>query len=722
MNEVKKNFLYQLLPAVYRQIDQQQGLSLETLLNIMETEWENIRAQVDTAYSNCFVETCEPWAEAYIADLLGIKGLHDSTVLSSQRARIANTIRYRRRKGQRGILEHVINDVTGWRALVVEYMQLLSVTQHLKHIRLGKSQTINIRNIHDLATLGTPFDVNSHLIDVHDIPRYPAKFNINNLGLFIWRLVSYPVVGGTAYAVDTSHQKYTFNPVGFDTQLFNTNQVLTDFTETATETNLPVAIRPAAFQEDLAQEKDPQTQNSKYYGPQRSFCIWVDNKLLKPNQIIAADLSQWKMPIFSPQQKAAIDVKLGRIMLKDADQHVTVNYRYGFSAPIGGGRYDRRKTLEKEDMNTVYVPIAPPGLKNPIAKPTLQEAIDYWQKNLNVTTIQIENDATYTGAIEFDNQSNSRALTIQAANNTRPCLQVLDDHGKLMPIVFKSTPNSTLQVTLNGLWINSHFLDLCKNVSLIVSHCTLIPSDPQNAAARVSLFCSTSQGPSEVTISNSITGAIYLPEDVANLKISNSIIDAEQQVALAAFDLQSGLSPTVMSNPATMAGPNTILEQVTILGSVYVSELILLSNSIITQKVKTNRTQTGVIRFSYLPLDSETPPRYQCQPDLDFIPQAQQRAQDEGLSHYTDLKTKDPIWWRNTLLILKPQFTSTKYPLPGYAQLNIRVKQSILEGADNGAEMGCFQPLNQPLLQKQLQEILYEYLPFGLKSVLFYIT
>lgn len=76
----------------------------------------------------------------------------------------------------------------------------------------------------------------------------------------------------------------------------------------------------------------------------------------------------------------------------------------------------------------------------------------------------------------------------------------------------------------------------------------------------------------------------------------------------------------------------------------------------------------------------------------------------------------------NNSSALQPQFTSTRYNDPGYAQLNINVPQSIATGAANGSEMGCFQSLNQPQYQAQLQALLDEYLPLGLITSLFYVS
>ena len=53
----------------------------------------------------------------------------------SQRAQVANTLAYRRRKGTAAVLEQLARDVTGWNASVVEFFQLLATTQYMNHLR-----------------------------------------------------------------------------------------------------------------------------------------------------------------------------------------------------------------------------------------------------------------------------------------------------------------------------------------------------------------------------------------------------------------------------------------------------------------------------------------------------------------------------------------------------------------------------------------------------------
>ncbi len=55
MIDTTTSLLYNLLPAIYRQQDQAQGLVLQALFNIMQEEFDNLQGQIDMAYNNCFI-------------------------------------------------------------------------------------------------------------------------------------------------------------------------------------------------------------------------------------------------------------------------------------------------------------------------------------------------------------------------------------------------------------------------------------------------------------------------------------------------------------------------------------------------------------------------------------------------------------------------------------------------------------------------------------------
>ena len=189
--------VYDLLPVIHRIRDAERGLQLQALLEVTETELAQLRGDVDGLYDDWFVETCAEWVLPYIGDLLGVQGLRPVPGASGLRALVANTIRYRRRKGTPSVLEQVARDVTGWPARVVEYYRLLGTTQHLDHVRLDASRTADLRDADGLALVGTPFDETARTGEVRHIDIGRGRYNLPDVGIHLWRLAAYPVTAGT---------------------------------------------------------------------------------------------------------------------------------------------------------------------------------------------------------------------------------------------------------------------------------------------------------------------------------------------------------------------------------------------------------------------------------------------------------------------------------------------------------------------------------------------
>ena len=211
---------YELLPAIHRIRDAEQGGPLGGLLGVVEQEWRRLVEDVDGLYDDWFIETCDEWVVPYIADLLGVPGLTPVAGGPSQRALVANTLGYRRRKGTPAVLEQLARDVTGWPARVVEYFALLATTQHLDHVRPANVRTPDLRDSARLELLDTPFGRAAHTVDVRHIDIGRGLYNIPNVGLHLWRLGSYAVSAVDARAVDQTHERWTFDPAGRDLPLF----------------------------------------------------------------------------------------------------------------------------------------------------------------------------------------------------------------------------------------------------------------------------------------------------------------------------------------------------------------------------------------------------------------------------------------------------------------------------------------------------------------------
>ncbi|HEY9422794.1 MAG TPA: hypothetical protein VIW92_15375, partial [Thermoanaerobaculia bacterium] len=105
----REDRLYDLLPAVYRQRDEEQGHALRSLLRVIGEQVNVVEDDIAQLYDNWFIETCQDWVVPYLGDLIGYRpvdeagrpgeagsGLDKALI---PRGEVANTLRYRRRKG-----------------------------------------------------------------------------------------------------------------------------------------------------------------------------------------------------------------------------------------------------------------------------------------------------------------------------------------------------------------------------------------------------------------------------------------------------------------------------------------------------------------------------------------------------------------------------------------------------------------------------------------------
>src|SRR5258706_9592421 len=192
--------IYSLLPAIYRIRDEEQGKPLKALLSVIAEQVAVVEENLAQLYDDQFIETCADWVIPYIGDLIGYRSLYKlAPKVSSPRAEVANTIAYRRRKGTVAMLEQLAHDVTDWPAHVVEFFQLLATTQYMKHLRPTNLYAPNLRKWEPLERLNTAFDTIAHTAEVRRIASRHGRYNIPNIGIFLWRLHDYSLTHSPAF-------------------------------------------------------------------------------------------------------------------------------------------------------------------------------------------------------------------------------------------------------------------------------------------------------------------------------------------------------------------------------------------------------------------------------------------------------------------------------------------------------------------------------------------
>lgn len=745
--------IYELIPSIYRIRDHEQGEPLKALIEIIAREAGIVEEDISRLYNNWFIETSDEWVIPYIGDLLRVRGLHEIETVPdfSMRAYVANTLRYRRRKGTASVLEQLALDTTGWRARVVEFFHLLGTTQNLNHLRMQNIVPPSLREMNQLELLNKAFDSISHTIDVRHINGINGWYNIMNIGLFLWRLQSYKMIKSTATRITPNLEKYTFCPLGKDIQLFNPPQTETEITNLADEQNVPGYLRRLPLYTELEnmrlglannQSSDDLINEAVWFGPNPVFQVILNDAVIPRAEIAICNLTEWAVPT---NQKAyinnqgdtvnfpisvAVDPALGRITFPDgvAIDRVQVIYNYGFSADVGGGPYDRQDSLTEwyrpDERPAVWQigvtkdnEIISSAQQPELLVETLQEAINAWNIHIN------ENPGTFGIIAILDNDTYNENLTasskvvlpvgsqlaLVAAN--WPQVDVPDlpgvkkrNIGQIVPAELRPhiQGNITVQGTsadnvpnpgdliLDGLLIGGRIDVQSGNLnSLRISNSTVVPSK-----GGINVIANNDQ--LKLIFDFSITGNIILNVPITELQINNSIV--ERQGAQAIYAPLSKVK----------------IQSSTILGETECN-MLEAENTIFTHQIQTTRTQAGCVRFSFVPPGSKTPRRYRCQPVLAL----QKKANELGLDTVDKLSTEDKAL---IISILKPSFTSLIYGHHAYCQLNHACPAEIKKGAEDASEMGVFRHIKQPQRESNLKVALGEYLNLGLEAGLIFVT
>lgn len=705
--------LLALLPAFYRERDAGEGEPLRALLAVIAEQGAVVEQDIARLYDNWFIETCDHWLVPYIGDLLGVRGLHALTASGghSPRALVANTLRLRRRKGTVAALEQVAQDASGWRARALEFFQQLATSQHLNHLGRQSLVTTDIRRPLAMERLGSAFDQSFRLGEVRPLPA--GRYNIANLGIFIWRLQSYSLRLARAQPASGEPGRYHIDPlgrgpadIGVDpasggAMLYNRPRTETDISSLAEPHHLPEPLSRWRLHAELAGVRqalaDGHSLPLRYFaatdgGP--ALQIWLDGEPVEPENLLICDLSplpgvvpeQWQRPPASlvvsssdgssslsfPRQPGqllvGLDPVLGRIALPlaAAVSRVEISYAYAFAGDIGGGPYDRRPLLASDEAASGLYTSEDFDqlLRVPEDQPTLAAALG--QINLGSRVlIRLNHDQpeVLSPLLSLDDTQ----LAIEAVNQRRPVL--VGD--------WTVSGNGNTRLSLSGLLVAGQLKLDGPLAALELRHSTLVP-------AHGGISHSGNGASFSIRLTRSICGPLSATRPLAAVIIDHSIIDGAGQPALSLPD--SALT----------------IDRSTLAGTVDVGQLDA-SNSLFVDEVKVARRQQGCVRFCYLPLKSQTPRRYRCQPDLAVSGLPAALAQNE-------------------LARISPAFTSSHYGHPAYFQLRRTTASELLSGAEDGAEIGVWNLLQQPQREANLRTALEEYLRFGLEAGVIFVN
>lgn len=788
-----KDRLYELLPVVYRQRDAEQGWPLKALLQVIAEQVDVVEDDIAQLYENWFIETCEDWVVPYIGDLIGYRPVHEAgepgEVMTSRgqqrnkmlipRREVANTIRYRRRKGTLALLELLARDVAGWPARAVEFYKLLGWAQAINHLRPDRGQTVDLSHGDALDRLGGPFDELAHTVDVRRIAshRIQGRYNIPSVGLFVWRLKAYSVTETPAYCAEgVGSHCYTFSVLGNDTPLYTRPESEAEPTDIAGELNLPVPIRRRVLE----------TRKTDYYGEGKSLQIWlgvsprftiteqtledlkaeevpddvleklvslkdqmfkVRKKLLDtlketigdeqtdqyqsfilkhaevsrepvpPEHVVVADLSGWQ---YRPRRgQVAVDPQLGRIAFPPRQlpkKGVWVYYYYGFSADIGGGEYDR--PLFQPGEHVIYRVGQNEELKR------INDALSQWQHDWQEAE-QPQRDRLSHAVIEItDSGVYVEQISIKLEENQSLQLRAANltrpiirllDWKTHLPDNLSVAGASGSRFTLDGLLITGRGVQVEGELTTIT-----IRHSTLVPGWTLDPDCEPEQ-PTEPSLELVNTRACVIIEHsiVGSIQVSQDEVRTDPiqiHISDSILDATSPEQEALGAPGWPVAHAVLTIARSTVFGQIQTHAINLAENSIFIGLIKVARRQQGCMRFCYVTPGSRTPRRYRCQPDLVEKPIKERFNQGE-----ISADERNRALERERLRV-RPQFNSIHYGTPTYCQLADICAEEIKRGADDESEMGVFHDLYQPQRAANLRARLNEYTPAGMDAGIIYAS
>lgn len=703
MSRVTGTDLYDRLPAYVRDADTRAGGVTRALLDLVAAEADLIGAQIDELRDTWFVETCPDWAVPYVADLLGVPLTHDVTVgeelaaIVSPRARVANTIRYRRRKGTASVLESYAFDVSGWRTVAVEEFERLLTTQHLAHPRTHLPNTVDLRAGDNLEATPGPFAPHAHTVDVHTVALHrvqpSARPNPPNVTLHSHRIDGLLVPLATAQPGGGAAGRYRIDLLGRDRALVNP-PVHDPGVEVRTgEDEVPAPLRRRRLREQLDARRAALAAGGADPAPRWTtrppFQVFVvpaagDAPAPVPaEQVEVCHLDPWKPA--SPSGRIRVDPLLGRVVVPaPVPARLLVTASPGGIPGVGASPAPRPATVEELAAAGVDWQIGVSRDVSPVAGEivgTLADAVTAWNAQPAGTTGVIalmeneRHDVDLTDAHRILVPEGSR-LTIVAAG--WPELPVVGGApgqvGRRLGIVTAERLQPAVVgdievrgrapagsddpggVTLDGLLLDG---------SLTVTG----TADQQLGRLRLRHTTQVSGGIGatgdrtllQVDVQACQVGPVALPRSVSDLTIADTVVDGDGTAAIDA------------------PGAAAELTGVTTLGTAAVKQLEA-SSCLLTGPVAAVRRQQGCVRYSYVAPGSTTPRRHRC--------------------------IESPV----------PAFASTVRGDRRYAVLADVAGAALRTAGERGDEVGAFGVVGATHREQNIQIALFEYLRVGIDA------
>jgi hypothetical protein len=606
------------------------------------------------------------------------------------------------------------------------------------------------------------------------------SFNVHNVAVYAWRHQANPLVWVPARQSTSVPFGWTFSPLGNPAPLYSRWRREGDEFGMATESMVPQPIRRTFFAKDLrdyASTAPLRPAHTLLYGlfedvagagidaaPDASLVVFRNgvavppavNPTAQPSSFVprvrCMRLDPWPATQ-PPAMVVGVDVVAGRLVVgagfADPTDEIRVSFHQGQAAALGGGGYPRPAWLiprEPELLGTAQpverrvvrrrpLPVGAALPPSSSQHSDLIAAITAWigggQKPCVITILDSD---TYQlpAAVTLPNDG---WLVIEAADQERPLLQTPDPGLGIDVTVPPGERDRQAVLTLSGVVVEGHVRVVGELARLRIWHATLVPgrrlheADGAPATRQPSIVTDAAPGVDftqfRVELAFAISGPIRMPAVASGLWLLDSIVDGLDHRPNGAHVPLAGPAIVGAGGDVSDRGAPAHLERTTVLGVVTVESLDC-SESIVTGRVDVLRTQQGCVRFSWLPIDSVTPHRHRCQPEL-TAGAAAGAAVARALESNPALTAAQQANVRAAAFdavasALVPSFAARHYGHPAYGQLAEGCPAEVANGAADGSEMGAMNHLKQAQRESNLRLRLAEYLPFGLDPALVYVT
>ena len=284
----------------------------------------------------------------------------------------------------------------------------------------------DLRNRYAASNTGTAFDEYSYTADLRSPGQNFGWYNIRNLGVFLWWLQPFPVSAATPVSNGADPPCFTFDPTGRDIPLFAPAQRAADAASSAwgenwvspSEWQLPVAIRDTLWQTMLVR------QHHRLHHPGVAIrdMLWQTVLATSPANLYGVSAAFWiglmAAGTSEPVQVATVSIhpEKGRFSFPAGVPvgTITASYYFAMLSPVGAGGYGYSILSEIAELPDMTSVLGSVGLD--LAIKTVTDAADS-------NTIQIGDSRTYSGPTQVLTVAAGCTVAVQAEGGQRPVLR-----------------------------------------------------------------------------------------------------------------------------------------------------------------------------------------------------------------------------------------------------------------------------------------------------------